>query len=301
MRIPIDKFRNWLVNKNLKTKTIEEYLYYFNKFLLYGPFTQENVSRFLSKKENMNGVSRSFLMNLRKFLMVNYKELGLNQDNRIDVSEVELPKLTGRVKERLVKPLTEEQILKLEQYLPREREKLQLLMSYYGGLRVGELYKIRIISFNWDEWKKDINQVGECSVFGKGDKEGLAFFPSAIMKRIAAFIHSQNYSSPSSYLFMKNVDDIEKVNISNRVSTWQKHLRNAGIKSGISQVDANGNIIQDTRVHPHKLRHSWGHYLKSIKKLDIRDIKEFLRHSSIISTQRYTYTDKSELKELLSN
>ena len=300
MKIPIDKFRNYLLNKNLKNKTVEEYLYYFNRFLIYEAFTQENVGRFLSKKENMNGVSRSFLMNLRKFLMINYREMGLSPDNRLEISEIELPQMSGRTKERLVKPLTEEQILQIEKHLPTERERLQLFMSYYGGLRIGELFRIRVISFNWEEWKKDMNQVGECSVLGKGNKEGLAFFPPSLMKRIATYIRSQDYKSLSAYLFMKKVGDAEEIDVSNKVRTWQNNLKNAGIKAGITKLDAKGKIIHDTRVHPHKLRHSWGYYLKNVKKMDIRDIQEILRHSSIVSTQRYTYVDKSDLKKMLS-
>jgi len=32
MKIPLDKFEDWLRNKNLKDRTIENYVYYFNKF-----------------------------------------------------------------------------------------------------------------------------------------------------------------------------------------------------------------------------------------------------------------------------
>lgn len=299
MKIPILNFRTWLENKGLKARTIKDYMYYCNKFLPYHSFTQENVNKYLADKGNMNHVARGFLINLKKFLMVNYKELGLDQDSRIEVAEVELPALTGRIKQRLVKPLTEEQVLEIEKYLEGELNKLKLLMSYYAGLRIGELYKIRIVSFNWDEWKKDMNQVGECRVYGKGDKEGLAFFPSKLMKRIAKHIHAENYPSLSSYLFMKKFDSEEQVNIDNRMKTWGKQLKKAAIKAGIIKFDSSGEIIHDTDVYPHKLRHSWGYHLKNVKKMDLRDIQEILRHSSITSTQRYTYTDKSHLKKIL--
>ncbi|KKL03871.1 hypothetical protein LCGC14_2621810, partial [marine sediment metagenome] len=50
----------------------------------------------------------------------------------------------------------------------------------------------------------------------------------------------------------------------------------------------------------HKLRHSYGHNLL-LKGVDIRYIKEALRHSSIQSTQIYTQLDKEELKDKLNS
>ncbi len=186
MKISIDDFTDYLKNKNLKERTIEEYVYYLNKFMPYDSFIQENINKFLSKKDNRNVVARSFLSNLQRFLIVNYKELGLDKDARIDISEVELPKLSGRTKQRIIKPLTQEQIHLIERCLDDEKEKLMLLMSYYGGLRIGELLKIKISSFNWEEWKKNINQIGECRVYGKGDREGIALFPPSLMNLISA-------------------------------------------------------------------------------------------------------------------
>ena len=53
---------------------------------------------------------------------------------------------------------------------------------------------------------------------------------------------------------------------------------------------------KETVVHPHRLRHSLGGNL--IKKgMDIRLIKDILRHKSIRSTEIYTQLDKETLKE----
>ena len=81
---------------------------------------------------------------------------------------------------------------------------------------------------------------------------------------------------------------------------WRNHLKKAAIRAGIIRFDDKGKVIPDTNVHPHKLRHSWGHHLKNVKKLDIRDIQEILRHTSITSTQRYTLVDKAQVKKRLS-
>ena len=298
MNIPIDKFELWLRNKYLKERTIENYIYYFNKFN-FDVFSQETVAKFLSLKSNRNSVGRSFLVNFQKFLKVNYIELGLSQDMREDVIEVELPQLTGKASVRLVKPIPHEQIPLLEQHLPTEQLKLQLLLSYYCCLRLGELTKIKLISFNWDKWKKDESKMGECLVYGKGDKEGIALVPSALMHRIRKYIENQSFKSVEDRLFCR-FSHRGVANVRDEGRTWQLKLHRAGITSGITQFDEHNKPIHDTIVHPHRLRHSYAHYLLNHKELNIREVQEVLRHASIQSTQIYTYINKEHLKEKLS-
>ncbi len=292
MKVQLDLFASWLKNKNLKDRTIENYLYYFCKFI-YEVFNQESVSEFLSKPQNQNSVARGFLINIKKFLLVNYNSLNISDEYFKEISQVELPKLTGRTKKKLVNPLMHEQIFLLEKHLETEQLKIQLLLSYFCALRLGELLKIEILSFNWDEWKKDMSQIGECKVYGKGDKEGLALVPSFLMKRITNFIKNKNFLSIKSKIFIK-----EKTGRGNAI-TWQRRLGEAGIKSGITKLDELGKPIPGTKVHPHRLRHSFANHLLKDKKLDIRYIQEALRHSSIQSTQIYTKVDKEELKKQL--
>ena len=139
--------------------------------------------------------------------------------------------------------------------------------------------------------------MGECRVYGKGDKEGVALVPADIMVRISRYIRGKEWKSLNDKIFSyghKNID------VKNRARTWQMKLRDAGIKSGITKLDSNKNPIKDTVVHPHRLRHSYASYLLNDKGLDIREVQEILRHSSIQSTQIYTHINKEHLKEKLS-
>ncbi len=297
MNVPLDKFEEWLMNKNLKERTIENYVYYFNKFT-FDVFNQETVSRFLANKSNRNSIGRSFLVNFQKFLKVNYKELGISPELWTDIVEVELPKLTGRVKERLPRWIPHGHIRLLEQALDTEQLKLQLLLSYYCALRLGELLKITILSFDWEMWGKDTSKRGECRVFGKGDKEGIALVPAVLMKRVGNYIKSKTFNSLDSKIFVRGNANI---NMKNKGRTWQMKLRQAGIRAGITKLDGDGKVIKDTGVNPHSLRHSYATYLRNVKKMDIRDIQEILRHRSIQSTQIYTHTDKEVLKKKLDS
>lgn len=295
MRIPIDQFESFLVNKNLKPRTVENYLYYFLKFS-YEVFNQESVSRFLTEESNRNIVARSFLLNFKKFLLLNHDSLGLSPEVRLKISEVELPKMSGRARTRIVHVIPHDQIPLLESALDKEEDKLKLLMTYYGGLRMGELLKIRLISFGWDKWKLDLTKAGECRVLGKGDKEGLAFFPSSLMARIARFIRARQYPAVNSFLFSSS--DKKDFNIKNEARAWQMKLAEAGLKCGMTKKDEEGKIIKETAIHPHLLRHSWATHLKNNGK-DIRDIQVVLRHSDIRSTQIYTHVNTDKLKESL--
>ncbi len=297
MNIPIEKFESWLINKNLKERTIDEYLYYFNKFT-YDVFNQETISRFLSSKSNRNVVARSLLINLRKFIMVNYQELGFSIEQRLEASEVELPKMTGRAKKKEISYLKISDIHLLEKNLETEKLKLQLLISYYGALRVGELLKIKVLSFNWKDWKENTSEMGECRVLGKGNKEGIAFIPKELMVRIVKYIKSQDKLNIDSTIFIKNYRNYRSIKSGS--TTWQKKLREAGIKAGLIKLDEKGKVIQETSINPHLLRHSYASYLVNDLEMDIRKVQILLRHSSISSTQIYVHIDRKKLKEELS-
>jgi len=299
-KIPLDMLEDYLKSKDLKERTIQNYIYYFYKFTS-DKFNQETVSRFLAKPENRNSVARSFLVNFQKFLMVNRTELNLTSQEWEDVANVELPKLTGRKKKRIINPIPHDQIPLLERALPSEKLKLQLLLSYYAGLRLGELLKISIMSFDWDKWKKDPSKMGECRVFGKGDKEGIALFPSELMKRVARYIKKGNFNSIDDKLFIKGKQDLTAMELKNRGRTWQKRIKEAGIKSGITKRDADGRLVPKTITHPHRLRHSYASYLLNVKGLNMKEVQEVLRHTDISSTQIYTHIDKTALKEKLSS
>lgn len=297
MNVPLDMFESFLQNKSLKPRTVQNYIYYFNKFT--SPiFNQDSVSRFMSLPENRNTVSRGFLLNFKKFLMVNYRELAFDQSVKLQISEVELPTLTGRKKKRIPRQIPHEQILLIEDKLKSEGCKIQLQLSYFCGLRCGELVKIRINSFNWTAWGEDQTKKGECRVYGKGDKEGIAIVPSKLMIRISKFIHTQDFFSVESPLF--GDPRATKHSLGSIQRIWQKNLAQASIDAGVTQFSPGGKMIPRTAVHPHLLRHSYGTYL-ILKGVDVSKVKELLRHSDIQSTQIYLHISKEHLKEELGD
>ena len=301
--IPSQQFEDWLLNRQLASRTVDNYLVYYFRFVKdHGVLNQETAVDFFSKKRNRNGVSKAFLINYRKFIMENHKALEVGVEELGDLVEMELSSFKAAQAKNLVLPIPHEDIPLIEKHLETERLKIQLWLTYSCGLRLGEALKIRFRNFNWAEWGKHMDKYGECRVMGKGSKPGIALVPGPLMNRISHFFQSSEFDrlTENTLLFLKKSIPDEHLNVANLGRTWQIKLNQAGVKAGITKLDDHGIVIKETSVYPHRLRHSYANYLLNVKKLNLREVQELLRHSSITSTQIYTHIDKEDLKEKLN-
>lgn len=283
-------FTNYLKQKGLSERTIREYRAYFLGFEQYS-FNQDGVRQFFNEQKNNNIVARAFIKNLKECLLVNYKQLNINNEQYREINDVITPKQTGRKEQKITIPLNLEQIKRIEEHLATQELKLMLNLTYYCGLRLGELTSIKISSFNWNVWRENPDDFGEVIVYGKGRKQGISIVPSWLMKQILVYINQ----NPKKFEKEESNSNLFKVS----GDTWEERIREAGISSGVTIIDnITGKPIENTRVYPHRLRHS---YASNLLKggVDIRFIKEALRHTSISSTQIYTYVSKDDLKQRL--
>lgn len=291
VKVDLKLFEEYLKLKRLRPRTIKEYLYLSLRFQNETSgeggnitFSTQTITRFLVGK---NLMAKSFVLNFKRFLLHYKLELAIKDEELKEIIESEVPSISGRTKVKLVVPLTKPEIDLLEQTLDTEQDKLMLLICYNGGLRLQELMGIKISSFNWEQLKQNPEEMGEVRVYGKGGKEGICLLPNWLIRRIGAYIKGNSFKyGLESHLFK----------FSGR--NFEIKLRNAGIKAGLSRMGENGEYIKETIVHPHRLRHSYAYNLLK-KGVDIRYIKEALRHSSISSTQIYTSLSKEDLKEKL--
>ena len=294
MEIDSKDFSSWLLSKGLQKTTIKNYLFYFDKFKPYGGLTQEKVRSFMSSPNHINSNCRGFLRNYRKFLMENYREFGLSESERLEISEIDFPKITGRRKSRIINPLSYSDIHLIEKYLETEQEKIQLLITYYCGLRLIELFGIRFLDIQINKWQ-DQSEPCECKIIGKGDKERMIYIPSKLAKRILVFIDNtkSKYKEVNNHVFMLN-----KTNINSCCRIWQSKLSIAGEKAGLVKRNTDGKLISETSVHPHRLRHSFATYCLE-HNVDIKKIQELLGHSDLSTTERYLHVENKDLKDTI--
>ena len=152
-----------------------------------------------------------------------------------------------------------------------------VLTTFYLGLRLSELFNLRIDSFNWDDWKKNPNKAGLVKFIGKGNKERSLPVVPQLMIRLHNWIGEE---------LQKNPDMIKLFNISGR--RWQKILSKVSKK------------VIGKSISPHLLRHSCATYLLD-QGLNIKEIAKFLGHTSIVTTQLYTHVNISKLSSKVIN
>lgn len=312
----LDKFKEWLELDELSENTRHQYIRYYEKFSEgYSIVSQENVDKFLLKKENRNIVARATVKRIKDFLIRYREALNLDKEYVNEISLIIIPKPKGRQKKRLIEPLSIDEIRSMENHIREEIIKIALWLGYYAGLRISEIVNLRINDFDWKKWKRTLSQIGErsqvedytdfleCKFVGKGNKERKVFIPPEFALRIAKYI-KENSAMCYEYANSKLIhDQRKKWNRKNKclekslIRYIERVFKEAGEKAGIS-VDEQGNTIYSKRTNPHKLRHSFGGNLAK-NDVDLGIIKEALGHASIQSTQIYTHLRPSDVKRKL--
>jgi site-specific recombinase XerD len=144
------------------------------------------------------------------------------------------------------------------------------------GLRVGEVSALALKDVKLDDYS--------LNVCGKGNRERLAYLADDDTRRamIAYINHRNSLSTTSPHLFL----NLRRYRISTQ-----------GIANIVKRTAEYANI--ERKVTPHMLRHTAATLLLR-NGADIRIVQEFLGHSSITMTQRYTHVSQQYLREQLA-
>lgn len=158
------------------------------------------------------------------------------------------------------------------------RDKAMLYLLYATGMRVSELVSLRMDEVNME--------YGYVRVKGKGGKERLVPFGELSKRYLKEYIaHSRplliNRRSPSEFLFLSRRG--ERMT---RQYFWKMIKRYALIAG-----------IDPNRVTPHVIRHSFATHLLE-RGADLVAIKEMLGHSSLTTTEIYTYINRERLRRI---
>jgi integrase/recombinase XerD len=193
---------------------------------------------------------------------------------------VEHPKL-GRVLPKALSISEVNALLVVSEKLDRgeplaARNHVMLHLLYATGLRVSELVKLPLISFN--------RHSGNLRVLGKGNKERLVPIGEqarVLLEEYLDHIRPQllyGKTSPSLFVTMQG-----RAMTRNRY--WQI-LKDIALLAGIKK-----------EISPHVLRHSFATHLLE-NGADLRSVQLMLGHSDISTTQLYTHIESSRLKSI---
>ncbi len=178
------------------------------------------------------------------------------------------------------------------------RDKVIIELLYYCGLRVSELINIKLIDLKFNNANPHI------IIMGKGAKYREQPVPS--YKNVLNYIETDRESilkgEKSNYLFVKFYKNKGEDNISfisrHSVLKIVKKICSEAFKNTKFTIRRNGKVKYKS-ISPHMFRHSIGTHLHNDGN-DIIEIRDFLGHSSVSTTDRYL--DKVlEKKAILDN
>lgn len=277
--------------KKLNGKTVKAYRIDLAQFSAYAlkemhPLSKECISMFiqnLHEKYKPKSVKRKIAV-LRAF--INYLEfeekITSNPMSKVRIAFKEpltLPKaLSTETVKRLLRvayqALGEATTEYQKQKALRDVAVLETLFS--TGLRVSELCSIRATSIDL--------RVGSIKVQGKGAKERIVFIANPeILKLLQKYRNAfLNSIEKTGYFFINKLG---------------KQYSEQSVRLMLCSYADKANITQ--HITPHMLRHSFATLMLE-EDVDIRYIQSILGHSSIKTTQIYTYVSLDKQKKIMA-
>lgn len=286
----INKYLDYLrVERNYSSLTIKAYssdLIEFQEFL----FREYQSCSFIK-------VSR---VNVRNFLMylseLGYSERSINRKISslksfyrflLKVGELESSPMNGisglKQRNKIQIPFSTDELnhlLNAKGVFPENfegrRDALVIDLLYQTGIRRAELISLKINDIDFAR-----NQI---KVLGKGNKQRLLPIGERLSEKLAKYLEerSQMFSTSNDVLFLtvKGKAFYDKL-VYKIVNTYLSVVSTKAKKS------------------PHMLRHSFATHMLD-QGADLNAVKEFLGHSSLVSTQIYTHTSIDQLKKVFN-
>lgn len=154
------------------------------------------------------------------------------------------------------------------------RNILILELLFATGMRISELCSLKIEQIDFSDYI--------IKIFGKGSKERLIQICNDNVRRLIDKYIITMESENNEYLFFNRLHN---------------RLSEQSVRYMINDYAKNAQISQ--HITPHMFRHSFATLLLE-EDVDIRYIQQMLGHSSITTTQIYTYTSLSKQKKILA-
>ena len=169
--------------------------------------------------------------------------------------------------------LSQREVLRILDSLRNPKHRLILALLYAGGLRVGEVVRLKVSDIDSDRMLIRVRQ-------GKGRKDRYTLLPRSILEDLRSYWKAYR---PSTWLYP---GAREGRHLTER--SVQKMFARAVVAAGIRK-----------RVTVHTLRHSFATHLLE-GGTDLRYIQELLGHRSSKTTEIYTHVQRKDLVHIES-
>ena len=240
--------------------------------------TRETLFRYLAARSDAKYTARSnarLLSSLRRYYKLMQRIGSVSDDPTLLLDAPKLPRglpkaLSETQVEALIRAPNVETALGL-----RDRAMLELL--YATGLRVTELVSLRADQVNLRQ--------GVLRVTGKGGKDRLVPIGEEAQDWLERYV-----AQARPQLSRGRV--VEAIFLSNRADAMTRQMFWVMVKKHGAVAGIDGS-----KISPHVLRHSFATHLLN-HGADLRALQLLLGHSSLSTTQIYTYVAKEGLKRL---
>ena len=191
-----------------------------------------------------------------------------NSGDRLLFDPASMTNMKCRIKSRsVIKP---EEILNVARAITNEKVRLLTLVTFFGGLRIGEAIKLR---------PSDIDGTVLLIQDSKSVDPRPAFIPQELIDEVWQYINKHRITTGRIFEYGTMLD-----------SAHYERYTTGGARSQIQKYFAK----QGYKITPHELRHSFASMLHR-NGADIYDIKELLGHSDVRTTQLYIHVERHEL------
>lgn len=183
--------------------------------------------------------------------------------------------------------LDQDEIKQLYQATETAQERAILSLAYGCGLRVGELVKCNTEDILLREKLLIVPQ-------GKGNKRRVVPLSNGVVNDLADYFYNERDELAKGRDFKPNQNAFV---LHSRGGRMQKHTYNKHLKAIIGRT---GNeAIKEKQITIHSLRHSIATHLLE-QGIPVEQVRMFLGHSQLETTQIYTHISQKQLKDLIS-
>ena len=226
----------------------------------------DELRNYLTNYQKLHNSSKVTIDNIRRILSSFFNWLE-DEDYIVKspVRRIHKVKVSTTVKETY----SDEELEKLRDSCTQIRDLAMIDFLASTGIRVGELVLLN---------RNDINfQERECVVFGKGNKERIAYFDARAKLHLQKYLDTRNDNNPALF-----------------VSLYGKNTRLTigGVESRLKKL---GKKIGIKRVYPHKFRRTLA--TTAIDKgMPIEQLQQLLGHKKIDTTLHYAMVKQQNVK-----